>query len=262
MLGDVGPSREACHILQIVGNQSGIVARGIVMSCLSLQQLVSPAPAPASDVTWHYGGQGTSWQQILFNGKRLTESSHFIITWNICTDLLKRSLNPSVLLITVHYSCEKGCNDCFKPHTQWTNKLVKHNLQCLNVKWENENLRILFFLKLIVFEPPSDPLEGLTLRGLDSEDLCLAAEWRECAEKWEKIRSKQHSSDSDQIVCANPNDWFPSISAVSTPQRSLKTKFIFLCIHVCSSFFSFSTPPSLLSLETWSQLRLTLMKTL
>ena len=109
MLGDVGPSRKACHILQIVGNQSGIVARGIVMSCLSLQQLVSPAPAPASDVTWHYGGQGTSWQQILFNGKRLTEYSHFIVTWNICTDLLclKRSLNPSVLLITVHYSCER-----------------------------------------------------------------------------------------------------------------------------------------------------------
>ena len=53
--------------------------------------------------------QGTSWQQILFNGKRLTEYSHFIITWNICTDLLcfKRSLNPTVLLITVHYSCER-----------------------------------------------------------------------------------------------------------------------------------------------------------
>ena len=86
---------------------------------------------------------------------------------------------------------------------------------------EWENLRVLFFLKLIIFEPPSDPLEGLTLRGLDSEDLRLAAEGRECAENGIELDQSNIEKFSWWPECANPNDWFPlkmHPKVVSTPQ--------------------------------------------
>ena len=74
-----------------------------------------------------------------------------------------------------------GCNECLNhTHNEQINLWNQtSNIWMLN-EWEN--LRVLFFLKLIIFEPPSYPLEGRALRGLDSEDLRLAAEGRECAE--------------------------------------------------------------------------------
>lgn len=85
----------------------------LFVSCL--QQLVSPAPAPASDVTWHYGGQCQAPVRERHDNKSslmgkgslntVTLSSLGIFARISC--VCNRSLNPSVLLITVHYSCER-----------------------------------------------------------------------------------------------------------------------------------------------------------